>query len=63
MGKNVNLSDVGHFLQPQESEEVEPVEPLEDETKIPMSDTAEDYYYDQYDGTRGFILSLFSASN
>ena len=50
----LNLSEVEHFLQPQESEEVEPEEPLEDETKIPMSDTAEDYYYDQYDGTRAF---------
>ena len=40
------------FSQPQESEEVEPEVPEEDEmTKIPMSDTAEDYYYDQYDGT------------
>ena len=39
------------FSQPQESEEVEPEVPEEDEmTKIPMSDTAEDYYYDQYDG-------------
>ena len=40
------------------------MEPLEDETKIPMSDTAEDYYYDQYDGTRGFLShSLFSSLN
>ena len=47
------------FSQPQESEEVEPEEPQEDETKIPMSDTAEDYYYDQYDGTSfAFVRSL-----
>ena len=44
------------FSQPQESEEVEPEEPQEDETKIPMSDTAEDYYYDQYDGM--YVLCL-----
>ena len=47
------------FSQPQESEEVEPEVPEEDEmTKIPMSDTAEDYYYDQYDGMC-FVHLLF----
>ena len=33
-----------------EHEGLENEEPQDEETKIPMSDTAEDYYYDQYDG-------------
>ena len=49
------------FPQPQESEEVEPEVPEEDEmTKIPMSDTAEDYYYDQYDGRCSAPLCAFA---